>query len=605
MIDGDGSTFISRTDGDDVRPVQLDGGALASSGPRYVFERVLGRGGMGEVRLCKDERVGREVALKVMGPELSNEAATARFLREARVQGQLEHPSVVPVYDLGIEAGAPFFTMKRVRGQTLLEILTLVDRDPATEKTFNRRRLLAAFSQVCLAVDFAHSRGVLHRDLKPANVMLGAFGEVHVLDWGLARVQGTDEGALGGSSAQAAGTLAGEVMGTPGYLAPEQARGDVTALSPATDVYALGAMLFELLTRESFNPGSGTTERLRLTLSGFEVRPSVRFPHREVPPELEAIIVAATALSPHERTRSARAVSDAVERYLDGDRDQQRRSAAAQVLVESATRRLELAALGSTPARAEAMREVTRALGLVPDHPAALVLLGRLLTELPTSLPPEAEAEMEQAQARARGGAARTAAVRYASWLAFVPLVWLMGVRSWPLALAELSLLGCALAVALVLRRKETLSQAASLTMLALSSGALAVLTFLAGPFVLVPALAATNTLFFASDLKAPLRPLAMAAGLAAVLVPYVLELTGLVAPSWSVSAAGITLLPRMAAFEGWPAQLVFALGSLAAVLTPTLLVGRLRDSLSAAQRQLFLQAWHVKQLSVRADQVR
>jgi serine/threonine-protein kinase len=166
--------------------------ALGASDPRrYELRDRLGEGGMGTVDLCRDRVIGRDVALKrlhVQGSGAAPSAATARFLREARVQGQLEHPAIVPVHDLGVTPdGRPYFTMKRVRGDTLDELLArLAAGDPDTARRFGQRRLLAAFSTVCLAVDFAHSRGVLHRDLKPANVMLGEFGEVNVLDWGLA-----------------------------------------------------------------------------------------------------------------------------------------------------------------------------------------------------------------------------------------------------------------------------------------------------------------------------------------------------------------------------------------------------------------------------------
>src|SRR5262249_45364786 len=156
--------------------------------------------------------------------------------REARVQGQLEHPSIVPVYDLGIGPDRlAYFTMKRIRGKTLEEIL-LAQRSGDAEalSAFGRRRLLSAFANVCLPVAFAHARGVLHRDLKPANVMLGEYGELYILDWGLAKVRGTvelmrTEGVETDDDPNQK-TLAGSVMGTPGYMAPEQVRGEIESL---------------------------------------------------------------------------------------------------------------------------------------------------------------------------------------------------------------------------------------------------------------------------------------------------------------------------------------------------------------------------------------
>jgi serine/threonine protein kinase len=162
----------------------------AAADERYAVKNALGKGGMGEVFLCADGWIGREVAMKVaLGGPSAPVHLRARFIREALVQGQLEHPSVVPVYDLGIRPdGSAYFTMKRVRGETLEEVLEkLRAGDPEAAATHTRRRLLGAFSGVCLAIAFAHARGVLHRDLKPANIMLGAYGELYILDWGLSR----------------------------------------------------------------------------------------------------------------------------------------------------------------------------------------------------------------------------------------------------------------------------------------------------------------------------------------------------------------------------------------------------------------------------------
>ena len=176
---------------------------------RYRIGDTLGVGGMGEVRRCRDRRIGREVAMKVVRSDAAGLAwMRERFLREARIQGQLEHPCIVPVYDLGMGPdGATYFTMKRVRGATLEDVVdALRAGDPEAERKWSRRRLLSAFSTVCGAVDYAHSRGVVHRDLKPGNVMLGDFGEVYLLDWGLAKVTGeADEDADGPASSPVIG----------------------------------------------------------------------------------------------------------------------------------------------------------------------------------------------------------------------------------------------------------------------------------------------------------------------------------------------------------------------------------------------------------------
>jgi serine/threonine protein kinase len=171
------------------RPVEIDDVPLVEELERYQASGVIGKGGMGEVRLYKDLRISRYVAVKVLRDKLrSSPEYRSRFVLEARLQGQLEHPSIVPVHDLGVTPeGELFFSMARVRGVTLRAALETV-RAGDHGARFVRRRLLTAFSSVCLAVDYAHCRGVVHRDLKPENVMLGDFGEVYVLDWGIAKV---------------------------------------------------------------------------------------------------------------------------------------------------------------------------------------------------------------------------------------------------------------------------------------------------------------------------------------------------------------------------------------------------------------------------------
>ena len=566
---------------------------------RYEELNLLGEGGMGEVRLCRDKRIGREVARKVM----RSAAATGwtdglqRFVREARVQGQLEHPVVVPVYELGEENGAPYFTMKRVHGQTLAEVIeALSEGDRETTAHFTRRRLLSAFSQICLAVDFAHSRGVLHRDLKPANVMLGDFGEVHLLDWGLARVQGMDglpTTPLATHAEPGGATMAGEVMGTPGYMSPEQARGELHALTPKSDVYGLGAILFEVLTLELLHDGKTAAERIASTLSPKEIRARERTPARDIPPELDALVASACMFDPAQRLPSARKLSEAIDRFLDGDRDQERRNELALGHVLAAG-----TAMRATQ-RAEAMREVTRALALVPAEPEALRILGQLLTEVPDQLPAAAAEEMAAAQAAARVRVAGVAAARAVTWLAFVPLVIWMGVRDWGLAMFTLTALIVSLIAALALRRRgHGVTNRSSLALLLTSSVALAGVGFVLSPFVLVPTLVATNTLFFATHMSSKWRPLAALAGVVAVLTPVALEAVGICYPSFTFMDGGLLLLPRMADLAPTATLTLLVAGSVALVVTPAVLVGRLRDSLEEAEKKLFLQAWHLKALA-------
>ncbi|HEY5938859.1 MAG TPA: serine/threonine-protein kinase, partial [Kofleriaceae bacterium] len=218
---------------------RLSGLEFPSANERYLLGKLLGKGGMGEVVQATDQQIKREVAIKRM--RQVSEHATARFVREARIQGRLDHPAIVPVHELSVDAeGRPYFVMKRLTGTTLQHIL---EQGEASHHT--RRSLLRAFIDVCLAVEFAHSRGIVHRDLKPANIMLGDYGEVYVLDWGVARVLGEDEETEPSGETNPGKTEAGAILGTVGYIPPEQLRAET--VDARADVYALGCILFEIL----------------------------------------------------------------------------------------------------------------------------------------------------------------------------------------------------------------------------------------------------------------------------------------------------------------------------------------------------------------------
>ena len=413
----------------DPSPVTFD------SGKRYDKRRLLGAGGMGDVNLCADAWIGREVAMKVLRQaEDASDTARVRFLREARVQGQLEHPSVVPVYDLGVAAsGSTFFTMKRVKGRTLEEILVgLRDGDAEVTHEYSRRKLLAAISRVCLTVAFAHQRGVIHRDLKPANIMFGDFGEVYVLDWGVAKISGVADldltDVLSGDETEAAQTAAGSLIGTPGYMAPEQARGDNDAISPQSDVYALGAMLFEVLTLQPLHRGPTITALLASTMKGVEASPRACAPDLDVAPELDDICVRATALSAEDRYAGAKEMADAIDDYLDGQRDAEHRAQLAARHLESARRALSTKDEGpeGDAARTRAMREVTRALALQPDNTDALRLLMEWVSDSSTELSSEAEEALKEVEQKDRVRAARRGALAYMSWYLLTPfIIWM------------------------------------------------------------------------------------------------------------------------------------------------------------------------------------
>jgi serine/threonine-protein kinase len=245
---------------------------------------LIGEGGMGEVRRVWDTVLHRAVAMKILKKELAErEDLVLRFVEEAQATGQLEHPGIVPVYDLGhTRDGRPYFTMKEIRGRSLLDVIEEVhiassDGWGTSASGWTFQRLVDTFLVVCEAVAYAHSRGVLHRDLKPTNVMVGPFGEVAVMDWGLAKVRAAAKALLPKDTphvvtARSRGakyvTVTGAVAGTPNYMPPEQARGDAGKVGPWSDVYALGAILYEILADRAPYDGTDLDEVVAKVLAG-------------------------------------------------------------------------------------------------------------------------------------------------------------------------------------------------------------------------------------------------------------------------------------------------------------------------------------------------
>ena len=280
------------------------------AGTRYRLLDLIARGGMGVVYTAEDENLQRRVALKVLSVPGSDGDLANRLLREARVLAALEHPGIVPVHDVGTLAdGRVFYTMKFVEGRRLDKYIESVASVP------DRLRL---FLRICDAVAFAHARGVLHRDLKPANIMVGPFGEVLVMDWGLAKIlnaqvsEGVREAdpeatvfekpkqlALASDATEfSVVTGHGTIMGTPGYMSPEQARGDVEYLDVRSDIYSLGALLRFLLTGHPEAVSISTGSRLDKSLA--------------------AICTKSTAASPAQRYPNVQEMALDVSRYLDG-----------------------------------------------------------------------------------------------------------------------------------------------------------------------------------------------------------------------------------------------------------------------------------------------
>jgi eukaryotic-like serine/threonine-protein kinase len=357
--DADGPSSVSRPP---VARVQLP--------PRYVDLGCIGVGGFGEVRRVRDERLGCVLAMKILRLDAQDQPdVRRRFLSEARLTAQLQHPGIVAVQDLGeLPDGRSWYTMEEVRGRTFSSVVAELHRtaqDPSA--TWTLRRVVGALASACQAVAAAHAEGVIHRDLKPDNVMVGAFGEVRVMDWGLARLEGAStpdhaETPIGlPSSLLANQTAAGRVMGTPAYMAPEQARGE--RIRAVADVYALGAMLYQVLAGRPPYLGDGRTAWLGV-LAGPppDVQGVAPWP---LPDELVDICQRAMARAPDARFKDAASLADALAAWLEGARKRQE----AMALVDAVRQRLPEAAALRGQAQ-DLARQAAQALdGVAPNAP--------------------------------------------------------------------------------------------------------------------------------------------------------------------------------------------------------------------------------------------
>jgi serine/threonine-protein kinase len=302
-------------------------GPASAGGMRYRKVKSHARGGLGEVFVAADDELQRPIALKEIQPRFADDVGSRkRFVQEALVTGRLEHPGIVPVYGLGAYPdGRPYYAMRFIRGESFDKAIERFHaaekpwRDPG-ERSLALRELLRRFIDVCNAIAYAHSKGVLHRDLKPANVMLGHFGETLVVDWGLAKLlreaegQAAESGILAPSGAIAA-TQDGAVVGTAGYMSPEQAAGRHRELTAAADVYSLGAILYTLLTGHgAFENTPNVFALLGRVGKGAFAPP--REVNRAVPRPLEAVCLKAMALAPEARYASAKALAADVEHWL-------------------------------------------------------------------------------------------------------------------------------------------------------------------------------------------------------------------------------------------------------------------------------------------------
>ncbi len=443
---------------------------------RYAPSAPLGRGGMGEVMACRDRVIEREVAKKALLPELEGDPqARARFVREARVQGQLEHPAIVPVYDLGERAdGVPYFVMKRVRGL--------------------------------------------------------------------------------------------------------------------------------ILSLEPLVPRGSLREMLDATLAGVDASLASRAPARDVAPELAAICLRATALEPAARHPSARALCEEVERYLEGDRDLERRRGASAQHSARAEHALEAALTGTVPfeeGRARAMKELNRALALDPDNRGAMRTMVRLLTETPREVPEEVRARARAEDQRTLQMGARLSSLTPLLYLLMLPIVYALGVRNgWLVGGVVLAIAGAALAGHVVSSRASlTTRRRGEWAIVGLRALVLLSLTRMFGPLVLVPTLAAAFGVAMQVHPEKVGRHVGAWVACLIVGVPTLLEWGGVLPASYLFSAGEMSIVPQMHELPAAPTGLLLLVASIVTIATACVFVGRIRRALSAAQLRLQLTAWHLERL--------
>jgi serine/threonine-protein kinase len=321
---GSGSTGH---DGDPDRTATYSVGTATSDGQRFRVLRPHARGGLGAVFVALDTELHREVALKqILDHHADDPVSRQRFLLEAEITGGLEHPGIVPVYGLETYGdGRPYYAMRFIRGNSLKEAIerfhaeAALKTDPG-QRSLELRKLLRRFTDVCNAVEYAHSRGVLHRDLKPGNVIVGKHGETLVVDWGLAKATGKSDPGSGertlmpSSASGSAETLPGSALGTPSYMSPEQAEGNLEALGPRSDVYSLGATLFSLLTGQRPFEGDDVGVVLGAVQKGDF--PAPRTVDSSIAPALEAVCLKAMATRPEGRYATPRSLADDIERWM-------------------------------------------------------------------------------------------------------------------------------------------------------------------------------------------------------------------------------------------------------------------------------------------------
>ncbi len=602
---------------------------------RFRRQNTIAVGGMGELIRYRDTALKRDVVVKrIRAEQRSNELAQKRFVREVQLQAYLQHPCIVPVYDAGnLATGNVYFTMAHVKGVTLHQALAgLRRREPSVIRKFSQRFLLEAFGRLCLAIAYAHERGVLHRDIKPENIMLGDYGEVYILDWGVARnIIDTEQPSLrdvGVSDArvlppnsqspaipnlgdsepthsQRAGavdlTVAGSMVGTLEYMPPEQYIG-IQSTNERTDVFTLGAILYEILTLQWFRDAETRADLallIRKEIAGNVERKAVL----GVSPELDAIWRKATAHDPEQRFQSARELHNVLIAEMDREREHERLREAAIELASSAALEVEQAPKDAADAetrRARALRSLGKALALDASQAEAFETLVNDLLEHPAGSCPEVDAEVRAREKQAAIRTFKLSTVIYAVWFGFL-LVGsaLRGVRS---RVARGTMGGTVMiliAYNLWLWYRDVYERRHMLAVMVLSFIATSITSTVLGPFILLPSISASVFAAFAmtmrSDHKA--RALAMAMSLAAMLIPVGLQLTGFLPESYLYEHGQIVVVPGLVALPPHVAPAVLLAASVFTVLFANIGIVQVVDALNNSERSALTQAYRLRQL--------
>ncbi len=292
---------------------------------RYETVKKLGEGAFGEVALVTDNDIERRVAVKRIKRDMVDEDTLLRFVGEVQAVGRLEHPGIIPIHDVGLDENGYFFVMKYVDGETLESVIAkLRSGDASYRSRYSMEARAQLFLQLCRAVQFAHSKGIIHRDIKPANVMVGAFGEVVLMDWGLAK-KISDTGApeevynKKATGQDAFGTMLGHALGTPAYMAPEQARGEHDRTDGRSDIYSLCAVFYELLALHHYLPPTrNVTELLEFVKTKEPVGPIAMHHKYHVPPEFAWLVHGGLSKDPAKRYQSVGELCARIQMAMEG-----------------------------------------------------------------------------------------------------------------------------------------------------------------------------------------------------------------------------------------------------------------------------------------------